>query len=72
MGRQRGTVRGLTELERGSPEWSAAVGDILKRDRIEDVDALCRLMGVEDEPVARGRRSRQKPRARRSSSTPSS
>jgi hypothetical protein len=39
--------RRLRNLERGSPEWTALVNELLRRDRLDDVDELCRLMGIE-------------------------
>ncbi len=35
-------------LVRGSPEWTARVIELLRRDRLDDVEELCRLMGVEE------------------------
>jgi hypothetical protein len=38
-------------LVRGSPEWSALVAELLRRDSLDDVDELCRLMGIEEFPL---------------------
>jgi hypothetical protein len=37
---------------RGSPEWTARATELMQRDRLEDFDELCRLMGAEETSVA--------------------
>lgn len=36
----------------GSPEWTARATALMQRDRLEDFDELCRLMGAEETSVA--------------------
>jgi hypothetical protein len=43
---------------RGSPEWSARVTKLISRNRPDDFDELCRLMGVDEIPVESGSASR--------------
>jgi hypothetical protein len=45
---------------RGSPEWTARATELIQRDRLEDFDELCRLMGAEKTSVAAVVRTRLK------------
>jgi hypothetical protein len=37
---------------RGSSEWTARATELMQRDRLEDLDELCRLTGADETPVA--------------------
>lgn len=52
----------VPHIEHGSPEWNAAVAEILRRDNLEDLETLCRLIGVDDMPARpRSRGARKSP-----------
>jgi hypothetical protein len=36
----------------GSPEWTARATELMQRNRLEDFDELCRLMGAGETSVA--------------------